>query len=229
MATASPVASLRNGIGVGGRKKVKAENCVIMTVELIKDFLASARVFARSVRDIVEEELLNERAGKKVSFAQLKLLFLVAHTEAPTVGDAGVFLRISKAGASKIVEQLVRRQLIERVEIAGNRRTRKLFLTEAGRQLMHDYELARDRWTARILGGYPEEEIHRTAETLDRLSAAIARHSKNFREPCLQCETYYRESCRFQGLCDCSCYYQTRWNEKRGIASSANSQIPASD
>jgi DNA-binding MarR family transcriptional regulator len=215
--------------GVGEARNVDAQSRVVMTVEIVKDFLASARVFARCVRDVVEEELLNEMAGKKVSFAQLKLLFLVEHTEAPTIGDAGVFLRISKAGASRIVEQLVRRQLIERVEIAGNRRTRKLYLTEAGRQLMHDYELARDRWTAEILGEYPEDEIHHTAETLDRLSAAIARHSKSFREPCLQCETYYRDHCRFQELCDCTCYHQTRWGEKREITASASSQITASD
>jgi DNA-binding MarR family transcriptional regulator len=208
---------------------VNAEYCVVMTVELIKDFLASARVFARSVRDIVEEELLNDMAGKKVSFAQLKLLFLIAQTETLTIGDAGVFLRISKAGASKIVEQLVRRQLIERAEIVGNRRTRKLFLTEAGRQLMHDYELARDAWTAQILGEYSDEEMHHTAETLDRLSATIAKHSKTFREPCLQCETYYRESCRFQQLCECSCYYETRWGDKQGVLHSASSHKPASD
>ena len=199
-----------------------------MRVELIKDFLASARVFARSVREVVEEELLSEMAGMQVSFAQMRLLFLIAHTEAPTIGDVGGFLRISKAGASKIVEQLVRRKLIERVEIAGDRRSRKLFLTEAGRELMHDYELARDNWTAKILGEYSDEEMHHTAETLDQLSATIAKHSKCFRDPCLQCETYYRDECRFQQLCGCQCYYQLRWSDKRANSSSADVVKPAS-
>jgi DNA-binding MarR family transcriptional regulator len=199
-----------------------------MRVELIKDFLASARVFARSVREVVEEELLREMAGRQISFAQMRLLFLIAHTEAPTIGDAGVFLRIGKAGASKIVEQLVRRKLIERVEIAGDRRSRKLFLTEDGRQLMRDYELARDNWTAKILGEYSDEEMLHTAETLDRLSCTIVRHSKAFREPCLQCETYYREQCRFQRLCGCSCYYQFRWGDKQGALASASFHKPAS-
>jgi DNA-binding MarR family transcriptional regulator len=198
-------------------------------VELIKDFLASARVFARSVREVVEEELLREMAGKQISFAQMRLLFLIAHTEAPTIGDVGVFLRISKAGASKIVEQLVRRKLIERVEIAGDRRSRKLFLTEAGRQLMIDYERARENWTAKILGGYSDEEMLHTAETLDRLSSTIILHSKTFREPCLQCETYYREQCRFQQLCGCMCYYQSRWADRRGEPNSATAHEPASN
>lgn len=200
-----------------------------MTVELIKDFLASARVFARSVREVVEEELLTEMAGKQISFAQMRLLFLIAHTAAPTIGDVGVFLRISKAGASKIVEQLVRRRLIERVEIEGDRRSRKLFLTEAGRQLMRDYELARDNWTAKILGEYSDDEMEHTAETLDRLSSTIAKHSKTFREPCLQCETYYREECRFQQLCGCSCYYQFRRGDKQGVLPSPSSHKPACD
>ena len=66
-----------------------------MRVELIKDFLASARVFARSVREVVEEELLREMVGMKVSFPQMKLLFLIAHTEAPTIGDVGGVSRAS--------------------------------------------------------------------------------------------------------------------------------------
>ncbi len=187
----------------------------MMRVELIKDFLASARVFARSVREVVEEELMRDLAGKQISFAQMRLLFLISHTEAPTIGDVGVFLRISKAGASKIVEQLVRRRLIDRVASEGDRRTRKLLLTEAGRQLMRDYELARDNWTAKVLGEFPEEDMHRAAEMLDRLSSTIAKHSKAFREPCLQCETYFREPCRFQQLSGRTCYYQSRWCDKQ--------------
>jgi DNA-binding MarR family transcriptional regulator len=200
-----------------------------MTTEQIKDFLASARVFARSVREVVEEELVRAMTSAEISFAQLRLLFLIAHTEAPTITDVGVFLRISKAGASKIVDQLVRRKLIERVEIEGNRRSRKLFLTEAGRQLMHDYESARDNWTAKILGEYSDEEMGHTAETLDRLSATIAKHSKTFREPCLLCETYYREECRFQQFCGCSCYYQSRKHNNASVTYSASSQTPASN
>ena len=200
-----------------------------MRVELIKDFLASARVFARSVREVVEEELLREMVGMKVSFPQMKLLFLIAHTEAPTIGDVGTFLRISKAGASKIVEQLVRRKLIERLETAGDRRSRKLFITEAGRQLMRDYERARDNWTARILGEYSDEEMLHTAETLDRLSSMIARGSKTFHDPCLQCETYFREECRFQQLCGCLCYYQSRWSDKRGNLLSTTIHKPVSN
>lgn len=186
-----------------------------MRGELVKDFLASARVFARSAREVVEEELLKEVAGGQISFGKMRLLFLIAHCEAPTIGDAAAFLRISKAGASKTVEQLVRRKLIQRVEIAGDRRSRKLYLTDAGRQLMQDYELARDNWTAKVLGEFPEEEIHHAAETLDRLSSTIVKHSKTFREPCLQCETYYREHCRFQQLLGGDCYYKSRWGDRQ--------------
>ncbi len=130
---------------------------------------------------------------------------------------------MDKAGASKIVKQLLRRKLVERVQIEGDRRSRKLYLTEAGRQWMRAYERARDNWPVKILGEFPEEEMRHAAETLDRLSSTIARHSDSFREPCLQCETYYGEDCRFQKLCGCSCYYQYRWGEKQAILSSEDS------
>jgi DNA-binding MarR family transcriptional regulator len=198
-------------------------------VDLIRDLLGSARLFARSVREVVERELLSELTANAVTFPQLKMLFLVAHSEALAIGTAATFLGISKAAASKTVEHLVRRGLLQRREALGNRRTRSLFLTEAGRQLLRDYEVARDRTVSGIFGHLSSKEVQLVAETLDRLAATIASHSKTFQRPCLPCEVYFREKCRFQELCDCNCYYRHHHSNQQQDSSSVTSEKGPTD
>ncbi len=200
-------------------------------VELSRDLLGSARLFARAVREVVEKELLSEITANQVTFLQLKMLFLVAHSEAVAIGTAATFLGISKAAASKTVEYLVRQGLLQRREAPGNRRMRSLFLTDAGRQLLRDYEVARDRTVSEIFGHLSSQEVHLVAETLDRLAATIASHSKTFQRPCLPCEVYFRERCRFLELCDCNCYYRHHHpdRQEKDVSSFVISEESATD
>jgi len=71
---------------------------------VIYEFLSGARVFAKAVRD-VEGAVLQEVAGTKLSMPQLKLLYLVAHVDSVTIGDAAAFLGVSSSAASKTVEK----------------------------------------------------------------------------------------------------------------------------
>ena len=82
-----------------------------VTPELNNEFLSSARVFAWSVREVIEGTVLREVAGKNFTFSPLKLLYLVAHTDALNISDAATFLGVSPAAASKAVDKLVRRRL----------------------------------------------------------------------------------------------------------------------
>src|SRR5271165_7181598 len=104
--------------------------------ELSNDFLGSARVLAWSVREVIEKTVLREVAGDSLTFAQLKLLYLVAHTDVLSIGDAAAFLGVTCGGASKAVDKLVRRRLLQRTAPEEDRRTFRLSLTETSRKLM---------------------------------------------------------------------------------------------
>jgi len=93
-----------------------------ITPELTLEFLSGARVFAKAVRDVFEAAVLRDVAGEKLSFSQLKLLYLVSRTAEVTIGDAATFLGVSNSAASKTVEKLVRRRLLRRSDIQGDRR-----------------------------------------------------------------------------------------------------------
>lgn len=179
-----------------------------ITADLSTEFLSSARVFAWSVREVIERTVLREVAGDKLTFSQLKLLYLVAHTDVLNIGDAAAFLGVTCGAASKTVDKLVRRRLLRKVAPAEDRRSFRLSLTEASRKLMEAYQTARDYRTNLALKQFPPEELRRTSELLDRLAGAIVSSSADPDAVCMQCEIYFREHCRFGEYGRRNCFYQ---------------------
>ncbi len=178
-----------------------------ITPELTREFLSSARVFAKAVRDVFEAAVLREVVGDKLTFSQLKLLYLAAQTDGVTIGEAAQFLGVSHPAASKAVEKLVRRRLLRRSDIQGDRRSSQLALTEASRKLLESYEAARNHTAARVFEQISAEELRHTSELLDRLAAGIVTEHSSEDGVCLQCEIYFRETCRFGDFGRRQCFY----------------------
>ncbi len=177
---------------------------------VIYEFLSGARVFAKAVRDVIEGSVLQEVAGAKLSVPQLKLLYLVAHVDSVTIGDAAAFLGVSSSAASKTVEKLVRRRLLRRTDIQGDRRSSHLSPTESSRRLLIMYEGARNQKAIEIFSQYSPDVLRHIAELLDHLACGIASRRTGATEDatCMQCEIYFREHCRFGQLGARKCFYQ---------------------
>ncbi len=189
--------------------------------DLTRGFLGSARVFAQAVRDVFEAAVLREVAGDRLTFPQLKLLYLVAGTDTVTIGDAADFLGVSSPAASKTVEKLVRRRLLRRSDIQGDRRTSHLALTETSRRLLETYEAARNQKAAELFSQFSPEELRHTSEVLDRLAAGIVKRHADNPQVCMQCEIYFRTPCRFGDLGARTCFYRLHQTERpdgRGAA-----------
>ena len=181
-----------------------------------KDFLGSANAFATAVHTILEEGLLHEIAGEKVSLPQLKLLTLVAHTEPHSVGDVAAFMGVTKAAAGQTVEKLVRRGWLRRTVEQTDRRTAVLSLTKSGEQLLDAYESARNKRLNKVFRGLSDPELRQLANLLDRVSAEIINHSARPEEICLQCGIYFRDRCLLRTLVGRTCYYQRHRDRKEG-------------
>jgi len=190
-----------------------------VTSELNNEFLSSARVFAWSVREVIERTVLREVAGKDFTFSQLKLLYLVAHTDTLNITDAATFLGVSPPAASKAVDKLVRRRLLRRAETQQDRRTSRLSLTETSRKLMDAYITARDQRVRAVFSQFSAEELRRTSEVLDRLAGAITSSGADPDAVCMQCEIYFRDVCRFQEYGKRNCFYQHHQTEEQDRAS----------
>jgi DNA-binding MarR family transcriptional regulator len=184
----------------------------------IYEFLSAARVFAKAVRDVIEGAVLEGVAGTKLTLTQLKLLYLVAHAESVTIGEAALFLGVSSPAASKTVEKLVRRRLLRRNDTQRDRRSSNLSLTESGRRLLQTYEEARNQKAIEIFSQYSPDVLRHTAELLDNLACGIASQRSDKSKPkddlCMQCEIYYREHCRFGQFGARKCFYQLHRNDQ---------------
>ena len=191
-----------------GRKDFVEKRIAMTRNGEIDDFLGSAHIFAAAVREVVERRPLDRVAGGQVTVAQMKLLKLVAMTAGYTLGDVAAFLDVSNAAASKAVDRLVRRGLLRRCEDPADRRNIHLCLTAAGRRLVTEYETARGMELNSIFGGFPKEEMQRTSELLDRISARIVDYAAGPDEPCLKCGIYFRENCLVRELARRNCFYR---------------------
>jgi DNA-binding MarR family transcriptional regulator len=196
-----------------------------VTPELNNEFLSSARVFAWSVREVIERTVLREVAGKNFTFSQLKLLYLVAHTDALNISDAATFLGVSPAAASKTVDKLVRRRLLRRAETQQDRRASHLSLTETSRRLMDAYITARDMRARAVFSQFSSEELRRTSEVLDRLAGAITSSGTDPNAVCMQCEIYFRDVCRFKEYGQRNCFYQHHQTEEQDRAGSSTEVV----
>ena len=188
--------------------------------DLINDFLGSTHVFASSVNDVIEERLLREVGPPQLTFSQFKLLKLVALTDAQTIGDVAAFLRVSNAAASKAVDKLVRQGLLVREEAQSDRRAIQLSLTASSRKVLAAYNAAKDRKLASVFRQFSAQDLQRTADLLDRLTAGIVDHTAREEEICLQCGIYYRKKCLVRQLVRRNCIYHRQRSRKNTPAAS---------
>ena len=178
--------------------------------QLVNDLLGSAHLFVSAVSGVMEQQLLNEVAGKQLTLSQLKILKLLDLTEAHNVGDVAAFLGVSDAAASKAIDRLVRRRYLRRTEDRADRRSSDLSLAAAGRTILQRYEAAKDRKLATMFGSLDREELQQTSAFLERLTKGIVHDSANPEEICLQCGIYLKKRCLVREASQSECHYQSR-------------------
>ena len=180
-------------------------------IKLIDDFLGSIQIFSSAVNDLFEEQL-REVTGSGLTFTQLKLLNLIAHTEGHTVSDVAAFLGVSNAAASKGVDRLVRRGLLKREEAASDRRAVELSLSDEGRVLLEQYEAVTQKAMTELFGGLSPKELRDTARLLDRLSVSIVDQED---EVCFRCGIHFRDRCLLRQARRRDCYFHLHRKAKQ--------------
>jgi len=182
----------------------------------VRDVLASASIFSSAVNDVMEARL-RDVSGDRVTFPQLKVLTLVAHTEGIGVSDVATFLGVSAAAASKAVRRLVEKGLLERHFVPSDRRVQHLALTSEAERLLRDYDSAAEESLDELFGDLDPAELRRLAVSLDRLSLPVAEAAANGGpEACFRCGIYFRDRCLLRGSRTSRVCYQHLGD--RGIA-----------
>ncbi len=180
----------------------------------IQELVGSAYVFVSAVGGVMEEILLAETAGRRLTPSQLRILKLLHLTDARNVGDVAAFLGVSDAAASKALDRLVRRKYIRRAEVPSDRRSSELSLTASGRSLLGQYEAAKNRKLAKVFRAFRAKDLRYTALFLERLTKEIVLHSAHPEEICLQCGIHLRKRCLVREAASTGCSYLVRKNKR---------------
>lgn len=177
---------------------------------LIQEFLGSSQVLSSAVHDSVEKKVLDEMNSAHVTVSQLRLLKMITLTEARTIRDVAMFLGVSNAAASKAVDKLVKRKLLKRAEGLDDRREIRLSVTDSGKALLAEYSAAEEKLLAAAFANFDPEDVRRTVEVLDRISAALIGKDQQNDELCLRCGIHYREKCMVRQMIQRNCFYHQR-------------------
>ncbi|WP_344592602.1 MarR family winged helix-turn-helix transcriptional regulator [Streptomyces violaceusniger] len=112
------------------------------------------------------------------------LRFVEASTPPPpTVSDIAALLLSDRARAVRVVDRLAAAGLVTRVRDTVDRRIRRVALTDTGRRHVALAAARRTRLLGEAIADWPDEDLARLTDYLERLNASVARHLPMSGEP----------------------------------------------
>jgi DNA-binding MarR family transcriptional regulator len=174
----------------------------------VNNFCASALVFSSAMTELLESRI-HEALGDEYTLPQLRLLAMVDKTDVQHVTEVADFLDVSNAAASKAVDRLVRRGLIERRESKRDRRAIHLLITQKGRDVIDSFEDVQLKMFGELFGSVPDENLQQAAVLLDKLSIELVNLMGTADGACLRCGIYFRDKCLLRETYNRDCRYHS--------------------
>lgn len=164
-------------------------------IALIRQVMGASHVYCSAVGELLERTLA-ESTDEPLALSQVKLLLLIGRPgQRFKVTDVADFLGVTNAAASRAIDRLVQRGLVDRSISQEDRRAVDLSLTTAGRELLDSFTEARTTELRRLLGSYPDAKLRTVAMLLDELSVLLLDLDSAAEERCLRCGIHFRTGC----------------------------------
>ena len=119
------------------------------------------------------QDLMGYVHRKGISMAQINVLYQLYYRGPCEVLAFTRTLALSPAGASQLIERMVRQGWVERLDDPADRRVRRVHLTEPGRQLATESIAARDEWIKRFGARLTGEEKQQVTQVFRLLAEKI--------------------------------------------------------
>jgi len=174
-------------------------------IERIQQVMGASHLFCTTVNELLERTL-EEASDEQLVLSQVKLLLLIGRPgQRFKVTDVADFLGVTNAAASRAIDRLVQRGLIDRTVSKEDRRAVDLSLTPASRELLNRFTEIRNQELLDVLGDFPLEKLEAAVELLDQLSVRIARLEHEDEARCLRCGIHFRNGCVMRDVLDREC------------------------
>lgn len=152
----------------------------------VQEFVLLMRTVARDWRAAIDRRL----APLGLSQAKWQpLLYLLRAEEPPTQADIARFLEVESPTVVRLLDRLEADGWIRRKNCPGDRRARRIHLTDRARALGHDIEGAVMDVRSQLLGSVTPDEMARCIDVLRRISACAAELSDQEPAPTIQRDT----------------------------------------
>jgi DNA-binding MarR family transcriptional regulator len=105
-----------------------------------------------------------------LSFGQMTVLLHLHYQGACEISRFCELQQITPAGASQMIERLVQLGVVQRSEVPGDRRVRKVELTDHGRRLVEESIAVRQDWVSelvKLLSSAEGEQVYSAMQTLN--------------------------------------------------------------
>lgn len=135
------------------------------------DAAISAYSEAMQVMEPIRMQVWEER---QLTVSQLRLTYLIRDQQNPSLGDLAERLGITGATMSGLVDRLVRRGIVERMQDSSDRRVVRVRLTEEGEQLSRELQSTGRAFLRHVFGAMGAEASAETAHALEKFVKAVS-------------------------------------------------------
>jgi MarR family transcriptional regulator, transcriptional regulator for hemolysin len=133
-----------------------------MSLDLKKQIVAQLVETSRLLRNYIDHRAKTRGTTR----AQWIVLFRLRDQEGLSQVDLADVLELQPISLVRLLDRLVEHGLVERRSDPRDRRTNRLFLTKAGRQLADDLDSLRDAIANDVLQGMPTAALEASLKTL---------------------------------------------------------------
>jgi MarR family transcriptional regulator, transcriptional regulator for hemolysin len=140
-----------------------------MSLDLKRQLIAQLVESSRLLRNYID----HRAKSRGTTRAQWIVLFRLRQQEGLSQVDLAEVLELQPISLVRLLDRLVEHGLLQRRPDPNDRRTNRLFLTRAGRQLVYDLDSLRDAIATDVLQDIPEPAIATSLETLQDIKERI--------------------------------------------------------
>jgi MarR family transcriptional regulator, transcriptional regulator for hemolysin len=133
-----------------------------MSLDLKRQLVSQLVESSRLLRNFID----HRAKGRGTTRAQWIVLFRLREQEGLSQVDLADVLELQPISLVRLLDRLVEHGLVERRHDPKDRRANRLFLTDAGRQLVDDLDSLRDANATDVLQGVSISSIQTTLDTL---------------------------------------------------------------
>jgi DNA-binding MarR family transcriptional regulator len=161
----------------------------------VKRVANSAKLFCQAMTLRLVRAVLAQLSDTALTEVQLTCLRFVRLHPDPSVGAIADGLGVSDAAAAKLIDRLVRRNLLLREEHSADRRVLKIKLTGNGKKLVQQVDELEEREFQTIIACLEPAELTALQDGLNAFIKAALRSPEEVEKACLRCGVAHIADC----------------------------------